>query len=124
MRDVSCDYCGQPAERVTGAEIYPRRPDLAGKTLWRCEPCGAYVGCHPGTDKPLGRLADAELRRAKMAAHAAFDPLWRSGDMRRGQAYRWLAERLGIDSSECHIGMMDAATCRRVAAVCQEASHA
>ena len=27
--------------------------------------------------------------------------------MKRGQAYGWLAEQLGIDKSDCHIGMFD-----------------
>ena len=31
----------------------------------------AYVGVHKGTDKPLGRLANAELRYWKKRAHAA-----------------------------------------------------
>lgn len=75
---VICSYCNKPAELVTGKEIYPHRPDLYPKKFWRCRPCTAYVGCHKpnagygdGT-RPLGRLANAELRAAKSAAHAAF----------------------------------------------------
>ena len=120
MREVTCDYCGGAAERITGAVLYPHRPDLAHKVFWHCEPCGAYVGCHPGGDKPLGRLANAELRRAKGRAHAAFDPLWRGGSMSRSQAYRWLADELGIDPGDCHIGMMDVGTCRRVEIACEQ----
>lgn len=125
---VACDYCKRPAELVTGREIYPRRPDLFRLHFWRCEPCGAYVGCHKaeggngdGT-KPLGRLANAELRAAKIRAHAAFDPLWRERGMKRHKAYGWLAERLGIQKSECHIGMMDVAMCERVVDACVEAT--
>lgn len=112
---VTCPYCGNPARFQSGSIIYPHRADLAGKHFWACPPCDAYVGCHDGTDKPLGRLADRELRRAKMAAHAAFDPLWRgqSGKVRKA-AYRWLAERLGIHPADCHIGMFNVAQCWRV----------
>lgn len=113
----TCDYCGEKSERVTGRVIYPHRPDLYHKIFYRCPgTCDAYVGCHPGTDKALGRLANAELRRAKNEAHAAFDPIWRSRTMKRAEAYRWLRHELGMTAEACHIGMFDVATCRRVVA--------
>ena len=123
---VLCDYCGKPAKLVAGAVIYPHRPDLSGKRIWSCDPCGAYVGVHDGTIKPLGRLANAELRAAKCEAHAAFDPLWRAKIKRdgcskgeaRGKGYRWLAKSLGIAPADCHIGMMDVDDCRRVVEAC------
>lgn len=104
---------------VKGEVIYPHRRDLYEKPFYLCAPCDAYVGCHPGTINPLGRLANAELRRAKKAAHAAFDPKWREGGMKRQQAYKWLSEQLGITREECHIGMMDVDLCRRVVEVCK-----
>lgn len=124
MSDVACDYCGGSAELVTGSDIYPHRPDLTALRFWRCAPCGAYVGCHKAGNgygdgtRPLGRLANAELRAAKSAAHAAFDPLWKSGRMRRGDAYRWLSDKLGIPQAQTHIGEFDVETCRRVVAAC------
>ena len=116
---VVCPYCGQNAELVTGEVIYPHRRDLYEKKFFQCEPCDAYVGCHPGTTNPLGRLADIELRSEKMRAHAAFDPIWKSGSKKRGSAYAWLAERLGIDQKDCHIGMFDVQMCQRVVEVCR-----
>ena len=83
-QEVMCPYCGRHAVLVKGDVIYPHRPDLFEKNFWQCEPCGAYVGCHEANPKfgfdgtqPLGRLADAKLRKAKWDAHAVFDPLWR-----------------------------------------------
>jgi hypothetical protein len=111
---VLCDYCGGPTLLVTGKDVYPHRPDLEGKSFYMCVPCNAWVGCHLGTDKPMGRLANAELRRAKMAAHAAFDPLWQQGLAKRSHAYAWLAEQLEITQHNCHIGQFDVATCQRV----------
>lgn len=121
-----CDYCYAMSELVTGADIYPHRPDLKDKRHYRCEPCGAWVGCHPGTLNPLGRLANAELRAAKQRAHAAFDPLWKAKIIKegisqgeaRGKAYLWLAAELGIPKDDCHIGMFDLVTCQRVVEVC------
>jgi hypothetical protein len=117
---VLCDYCAQPARLVMGDAIYPGRPDLHAKSFWQCQPCAAYVGCHPGTQNPLGRLANAELRKAKMAAHTALDPIWRSGSMKRKDAYGWLAQQLGIKRNDCHIGMFDVDQCKRVVAACEQ----
>lgn len=128
MTAPTCPYCGQPSLLVDGTVIYPHRHDLAQKKFYQCSPCDAYVGCHPkaapngmggfgdGT-VPLGRLANAELRRAKAAAHAAFDPLWRFDGMRRRDAYGWLAKALGIPTQDCHIGLFDVTQCEAVISV-------
>lgn len=113
----TCPYCAEGAMSVTGADIYPHRPDLSGKRFFACTPCGAWVGCHPN-GKPLGRLANAELRRAKQYVHAAFDPIWRSGELSRSRAYAWLARALNISTAECHIGMFDVERCRAAYRAC------
>lgn len=128
---VVCPYCGGRAPLVTGLDIYPHRRDLWAKKFYQCKPCDALVGCHPaaGPDGrgghgdgtvPMGRLANADLRAAKQAAHAAFDPIWKGGHMRRRDAYAWLAKALRISPEDCHIGMFDVDQCRVVIA----ASHA
>lgn len=116
----TCPYCHQPAVLVTGEAIYPHRPDLHHKMFWQCKPCSAFVGCHEagvgqgdGT-KPLGRLANAELRQWKQRAHAAFDPMWKARRMNRRDAYAWLSQQMGIKAQDCHIGMFDVAQCRAV----------
>ena len=125
---LTCPYCGKPAQLTTGDYIYPHRHDLADRYFWTCWPCEAYVGCHKAGARvgmqisdgtlPLGRLADSRLRAAKLQAHAAFDPLWRSRQVTRRQAYHWLAEQLGIPVKECHIGEFDVQQCKRVVDVC------
>jgi len=124
VETVDCPYCHGQAELVDSEVIYGRSYGMA----YLCRPCKAWVGCHAGTVKPLGRLANAELRAAKMAAHSAFDPLWQakvkqgwSKKKARGAGYNWLIEQLGIPREECHIGMMDAETCRKVVDVCSRA---
>ena len=93
MRKVYCDYCGREAEFVDSKIIYGKS---YGK-IYLCRNCMAYVGVHKGTDKPLGRLANAELRNWKKAAHAAFDPLWKYGRFRghRNAAYGWVPPEMG-----------------------------
>ena len=115
---VVCEYCHGDARRVGAEKIYPHRPDLIGKWFWECAPCGAYVGCHPGTSTPLGRLANAELRRAKQSVHRVLDSLWKSGAMKRHAAYKALAEELDIAPQNCHVGMFDVPTCVAAVSAC------
>lgn len=122
---VTCPYCGNPAQFVSGAVVYPHRDDLGDKQFWLCEPCWAYVGCHINTTVPLGRLANAELRKAKVAAHNAFDPLWRSKPQNlrsqyRKTAYKWLAGAMGMPAEQTHIGMFDVEQCAQVVRLCSE----
>lgn len=120
-----CPYDSAPVILADSVLIYGR----SYGPIWLCSNyprCDAYVGCHPNTDKPLGRLANKELRAAKTAAHAMFDPLWkkklsRDGGKKcrsRGAGYAWLAKQLGIPTQDCHIGMFDVELCRKVVAVC------
>ncbi len=113
---IACDYCRQPAQLVSGLKVYPHRPDLKSLRFWRCDPCGAYVGCHKNSPRhaPLGRLANSELRSWKQQAHSNFDPLWKTGRMNRHEAYAWLADQMKIDFKDCHIGMFNVAQCKDV----------
>jgi len=123
---VVCPYCECPAPLVRGKLIYPRWPDLWEKPFYMCIADRAWVGCHEGTAKPLGRLADSALRQAKQSVHSAFDPLWQAAHdayegavsdrvyrIARHRAYAWLAAHLGIARDECHVGMFDVTTCTR-----------
>lgn len=116
MREVYCGYCGGRAEFVDSKIIYGRSYGM----IYLCRKCNAYVGVHKGSDLPLGRLANAQLRRWKRAAHDAFDPLWQSGSFRgcRKAAYRWLSERMELPAEETHIGMFDVAQCQRAIQIC------
>lgn len=69
---------------------------------------------------PLGTLANAPLRKARTAAHKAFDGVWKSGYLQRRQAYGWLAKQLGIPPTKCHIGSMDVDGCNKVIQVVYE----
>ena len=120
---VRCPYCGEKAQLVRGARVYPGANMTAHyymKWFWLCEPCRAWVGTHKDDPRytPLGRLANAELRRAKQQAHAAFDPIWKHGAMTRERAYKWLARAIGRPDCAVHIGEMDVEACVEVVRVC------
>lgn len=115
-----CPYCRSAAELVCGETIYPLRADLAALKYWRCNPCDAHVGCHAaGTGygdgtRPLGRLANADLRMWKAKAHTIFDAFWKQRGIGRSAAYQRLAKDLNIDTMDCHIGMFDVEQCKLV----------
>lgn len=123
--EVTCPYCQKPAACVDSKAVYSRSYGM----IWHCAPCKAWVGCHKNskTNKPLGRLANAELRDWKKRAHAAFDPMWEAKMRRdgctkgeaRNAGYEWLAKQLGIPLAEMHIGMLDIDMCKRVVEVCK-----
>lgn len=116
-----CSECGSIAALVNNSAIYGR-PYGAWPYAWQCQnpKCRASVGTHPGTDTPLGTFANRRTRQARRAAHAAFDPLWQSGTMKRREAYRWLAEQLGLTAEECHIGRFTLEQCAEVVAIVRD----
>jgi hypothetical protein len=52
------------------------------------------------------------LRTLKQHVHTAFDPIWRGKSMTRSQAYRWLAEGIGMRPQDCHVGLFTPDMCR------------
>ena len=117
-KNVYCDYCGHRAEYVDSKIIYGKSYGM----IYLCRNCMAYVGVHKGTSKPLGRLANAELRHWKKLAHAFFDPLWKFGRFkgRRNDAYGWLFKKMGLPIEKTHIGMFDVQQCRQVVEICRK----
>lgn len=120
---VMCD-CGKAADFLqSSAPIYGGR-DYGPRYI--CWPCDAHVGCHPGTVKPLGVPANKPTREARQRAHAAFDPLWKNHPAKgkwtrkdaRLEEYRWLREAMGLERSQCHIGMFTVEQCARVVELC------
>jgi ssDNA-binding Zn-finger/Zn-ribbon topoisomerase 1 len=112
MKPIICPECG--AEMVLrgsrfglfyGCERYPD--------------CKAAHGAH-ANGKPLGVPANEETKKARIAAHNAFDQLWKSGKMKRKDAYKWLSKALEMKIEKCHIGAFDAETCERVIKLANE----
>lgn len=127
IRVPYCKECERESELVTADEIYPHRHDLWDKLFYVCGGCGSRVGCHDGTEKPLGRLSNSEQRKWKRMAHAAFDPLWKrklarekcSKSKARNAGYKWLAEQMQIPVKRCHIAMMSIDECKHVINICE-----
>lgn len=112
--EIYCTGCEKEvrARLTDGAERYPHRPDLAELPFWKCDTCGGYVGCHHKTSKPtrpLGVIATPEILNARKKIHALLDPLWKSGKIKRGQAYAHVSKRLGYTYHNGDIRSLDEA---------------
>lgn len=102
---------------VNNSMIYGRP---YGKWLYAylCHSCNSYVGVHPNTKIPLGHLADLATRKARIRSKKPFFDMVKSHfSGNRGNAYKWLAKEMNIDSSECHFGMFDIEMCQKAQAL-------
>ena len=119
----NCPYCGSNVSLVSSSIVY-RGKDFG--LIYLCDNypnCDAYVGVHKGTNQPLGRLANAELREWKKKAHAAFNPLYESGQMSRKQAYKLMQSLMNMDDKEAHIGNFDVEQCKTLIEKLTEYHH-
>lgn len=117
MRKVFCNYCNKEAVWVNNKEIYGRSYGEKNQMAWWCKDCDAYVGCHQNSKRPLGILANKELRQAKIKAKN----LWKEKYLYvygKGRAYKYLAQKLNIEPKDCHFGMFDLETCNKILKLC------
>lgn len=117
---ATCNCCQSPrVALVENSEIYGGRSYGQWPYAYLCRDCGARVGLHPMTDIPLGTMADQALREARNASKQPFEMLWRHGAMSRKQAYRWLAEKMGITAEQCHFGLFNIEQCHKARDLCE-----
>ncbi len=109
-----CPYCGSNSKLVTEEFIYGI--SYKNRSIFCCENypnCDSYVGTHDD-GKPLGRLANHSLRRAKIKAHEHFDKIWKENLIERGELYGMLSDHLGIPKEYTHMGMFQEHTLLQV----------
>lgn len=112
---LTCPYCLSGTKKVPMEFVYGTVYS-SGHDIICCNnfpQCDSYVGTH-SDGRPLGRLANKNLRTAKRAAHEAFDKLWKSGFLKRKEAYKKLSNFLNIPPEYTHIGMFKIQTCKKV----------
>ena len=108
-----CDVCGAPVRLTHNSEVYGR--SVRGWPFIYCcksESCGAYVGLHPHSLYPLGKMADKATRLARQQVHAQLDRLWKFDESLKDDVYRWLSEITGIPPKKCHVSHFSEAQCR------------
>lgn len=121
---------------VNNTEVYGR-PFGKWPYCYLCRGCGAYVSLHPDTDLPQGFMADSFIRDARKAAKIPFlcicrikfekttegycpkrQRMVKITKVDRNAAYKWLANRAGIEKKLCHFAMFDEETAIRVFHIC------
>lgn len=115
MRTMRCPYCKSPVQLRSADGIYRDNPHH--EKLFVCAQypkCDAYVRAHPGTNIPLGSLANKELRFLRRKAHEQFNKLFQLGLMSKNDAYSWLAAILNVPKSQAHIGYLGDYYCQAV----------
>jgi ssDNA-binding Zn-finger/Zn-ribbon topoisomerase 1 len=106
---VPCPECG------SALTLKPSKyGSFYGCVRWKETKCCGAVGCHPGTNIPLGMPAKKEVRQLRIKAHKEFDELWMTCRMTRRAAYKWMQEKLGIPKAEAHIGQFNGEQCQKL----------
>ncbi len=122
-KGVYCPYCKAKATLHPLSYVYGEKANRSGY-VYVCDrypKCDAYVWAHPKTLLPMGTLANGDLRNKRIQAHRAFDRLWKSGRMKKWQAYKWMQGKLDLSPEEAHIGKFGDYMCDRLIIACNQA---
>ena len=116
MKPQVCPFCCSRVSLIDSAKIFGCNYGF----IYLCDSypnCDARVGRHPGSIKPLGTLADKQLRKWRSFVHRKFDPLWQSGVFSSRQAaYKWLSKAMKLPLDKTHVAMFDIRQCQRAIA--------
>lgn len=119
-----CRYCGGVVHLVSAADVYgmaaAKRLGIEQENFYQCQNCNARVGCHKGTTRPLGNLANEALRMKRKETHQIFDSFWRERGMTRTQGYHWMAKKLRLSEQLAHIGGFEMDRCQRLIDLCEK----
>lgn len=122
-----CRYCGGVIRLVPAETVYGASTERLGKRdekIYQCQNCGARVGCHRGTSRPLGNVANEMLRLKRMETHQIFDAFWKRRHISRAAAYKWLAEKMDLPEDAAHIGDFEMDQCQKVIDLCRKEKEA
>jgi|SRR6185369_12624458 len=115
--EILCPYCGAKAQLKDSSVIYGKSYGF----VWVCAnypKCDSYVGTHKNSKdhKPLGRMANYELRELKKQCHRYFDNLWQQPQKwgyTRSEAYKKMQQVMGMTEYEAHIAKFNEQECQK-----------
>lgn len=119
--NIKCPYCRSQAFLRPATVVCGQGRSEPNTELYVCAKypiCDAYVAAHRHNHLPMGTLANRELRRKRIEAHAAFNRLWQSGLMTKRAAYRWLHVQFGLSAEKAHIANFSEWRCDQVIQLC------
>lgn len=106
--EEKCPYCGKSVVIVDSSAIYGAGHSYGLMKTCRDFPkCDSYSG-HGAT------LANKELRELRKKCHRKFDEIWKSGQMKRTEAYRWLGKQMKMTREQAHIALFRDEECKKL----------
>jgi hypothetical protein len=98
-KQIYCVSCKKDviATLTNGKDVYPHRNDLYNLKFYKCPTCNNFVGCHKGTNNPLGCIPSKELKQARIKAHNFIDSYWKTGKCKRSEVYNILSNHFGYE---------------------------
>ena len=122
--NIRCPYCNSPAILRPAGTVYGRNVKTKGSHLYVCShwpECDAYVAAHKSDNRPMGTLANGDLRHKRILAHKAMEEYRAKPRMDKWGLYLWLQGKLNLDSRHAHVGMFTEEQCDRVMFECKKA---
>jgi len=120
-KSIKCPYCGRTAVLRDASYVYGDK--AIERYVYVCSrypACNSYVGVHENTLLPKGTLANGDLRSKRISAHKAFDLIWKTGIMKKAEAYRWMQYKFGLTSQQAHIGLFSEYMCDQLIQECEK----
>ena len=117
-----CRYCGGVIKLIPASAVYgesTQRLGMESEFVYQCQNCNARVGCHKGTTRALGNVANEVLRLKRRETHKVFDAFWQGNGMSRTKAYKWLAAQMRLSEKDAHIGGFEMDQCQQVIDLCR-----
>lgn len=115
LSEVICPYCGKKAVLRSASYLYGEKRIFTPETMFYvCSgypECNAYVSANQKNNRPLGTMADGELRNLRIQAHRALREIWTQGYMTKNSTYHWLSGKLALPEKETHVAMFSTYRC-------------
>lgn len=83
--------------------------------------CDAYVSAHKNNLRPMGTLANGELRHKRIIAHRALEAYRTKTRMSKWSIYLWMQGKLRLDARHTHIAMFTEEQCDQLIIECNKA---
>ncbi len=124
--NVTCPYCNKKAVLQPANFVHGVSPAANGKHLYVCgnwPKCDAYVSAHEFDLRPMGTLANGNLRNQRILAHRALERYRKATGMSRDDLYFWLGTKLNLHLDDAHVAKFNEDQCRQVIALCARPRH-
>lgn len=121
---IFCPYCGSAAQLRPASTVHGEQTFSAGSYLYLCSRwpvCDSYVSAHRRNLRPMGTLANGELRHKRIVAHRELERFRKKQGMETWAVYLWLQGALGLSEAQTHIALFSEDRCEQVISLCKKA---